>query len=161
MAGFIAAEDLRDVAEDLHAADDWLFEESVLQEIAAAETDVIFDAIWANANCAVGRFFGRREAGVGHKERAEAVPITFSRRSGDHVVERGQDAFDGFNVVWLGGRDTCKWIGRGLLRSGRLLSSRFLWTGLSGGCCARDGESCSKGEKREFHGKFSRAILLR
>jgi hypothetical protein len=32
---------------------------------------------------------------------------------------------------------------------------------LSEGCCARDGESCSKGEKREFHGEFSSAILLR
>jgi len=161
VAGFIAAEDLRDVAEGLHAADDGVFEESVFQEIGPGEADLIFDAIWANANYAVGRFFGRREAGIGHEKRAEAVPITFSRRSGDHVVERGQNAFDGFDVVGLCGGDTCKWIGRGLLRSGRLLSNGFPRTGWSGAWWVRNGERCGKSEKREFHGEFSRAILLR
>ena len=161
MAGLVTAEDLRDVAEDLHAADDGLFEEAVFEEIVAAEADVVFDAAGANVNCAIGRFFGGGEAGVGHEERAESVPVALACGAGDYVVERGQNAVDGFNIVGLCSGDTCKWIGRGLLRSGMLLSSGFLGIGLSGGCWIRNGERCGKGKQREFHSKFSRAILLR
>jgi len=142
VAGFVAAEDLRDVAEGLHAADDGLFEETVFQKIGAAEADVVFDGVWADANCAIGSFFGGGEARVGHEERAEAVPIAFAGGAGDDVVESGEEAFDGFDVVRFCGRDVGKRIGGGLRGSGVLLSGGFFGGGLGGGGCVRNGESC-------------------
>ena len=67
VAGFVAAENLRDGAEGLDVIDDGLFEEAIFQEVAAAEADVVLDAVGADVDGAVGRFSGGSQAGVGHK----------------------------------------------------------------------------------------------
>ncbi len=132
VAGFVTAENLGDVAEDLDAIDDGFFEETVLQEIGAAETDVVFDAVGADVNCAVGSFLGGSEAGVGHEERAETVPIAFAGGAGNDVVESGEDAVDGFDVDGIGWGNARERIGSELRRRDVSLGGDFIGGGLGG-----------------------------
>lgn len=156
VARFVTAENLRDVSEGLHAADDGLFEETVLQEIAAAESYVVFDTVRMDAYCAVGSFPGGGEARVGHEERAETVPIALAGGAGDYVVERGKEAVDRFHVFRFCSGDARERIRSGLCGSCVLLLCGFFGRGLCGGGI-RDYKKGSQDEKCEFHGEFSSA----
>lgn len=114
----------------MNAVDDGLFEETVLQEIGAAETDVVFYAVGADVNCAIGSFLGGSEAGVGHEERAEAVPIALAGGAGDDVVESGEDAVDGFDVGGIGWGNARERIGSELRRRDVSLGGDFIGGGL-------------------------------
>lgn len=61
VARFIAAEDLRDVAEGFDAAVNGRFEKTVLEEVSAATSDVVLDSVGMNANGAVGGLAGGGE----------------------------------------------------------------------------------------------------
>jgi len=96
-AGFVAGEDLGDIAEALDFVDDGGFEERVRVEIVAAALDEIFNGHEADGG-AVGIFHGAGEAGFGDEERAEAVPVARSWRAGDYVVDGGHQVIDGVDV---------------------------------------------------------------
>lgn len=81
VAGFVAAEDLSDIAKSLDAAADGRFEETVFEEIGAAAVDVIIHGVGMDADGAVGRFASRGEVRTGEEERAEAGPVSLARRA--------------------------------------------------------------------------------
>jgi len=147
VAGFVATEDLSDVAVGLNAVDDGAFEETVLEEVGASTASVVVHGVGVNADGAVRSEAGGSEVGTGNEEGAEAVPVAFAGRAGDNVVERGHNTVDGFDVIGFGGRGTGEGVGAGLLRGawcgGLLLDGSFLGGGLSGGGL-RNGKSCGE-----------------
>jgi hypothetical protein len=115
VARFVAAEDLRDVAEFLDAVDDGGFEEAVSIEVGSGEMNVVVNGEESRGSGS-GVFCGAGEAGSGGEEGTEAVPVTRARGAGDYVVEGAEGGVDGFYFVGLGG-----WHGRGrILRRRRL-----------------------------------------
>jgi hypothetical protein len=116
VVGFVAAEDLSDVAEGLDTAIDGRFEKTVLEEVSAAAGDVVLDGVGMNANGAVGGFAGGGEMRAGKEERAEAIPVALAGRAGDHGVESDENMIDGVNVFGFSRRGACKRIRAGLLR---------------------------------------------
>ena len=102
VAGFVAGEDLGDVAEAVDFVDDGIFVEGMRFEVAAGEGDVFVGA--HEAGGVVGRFFGDgSEAGVFGEEGAEARPVSLAGGAGDDGVESGEDGVDGFYVGGIGG----------------------------------------------------------
>ena len=107
VARLITAEDLGDITETLDAIDDGGFEESVLREVCAGAFDVIVDGEETNRGSrGVNARNDGSEASFGDEQGAEAVPVTFARRTGDDVVNSVQDGVDRGNVSGFGGRDT-------------------------------------------------------
>src|ERR1700722_2946760 len=66
---FVAAENLGDVAEGLHAIDDGTFEEAGFEEVAAGELGVVAGAHGTKAHGTIGAFFGSGGARGGREER--------------------------------------------------------------------------------------------
>jgi len=92
VAGFVAAEDLRDVTEFLDPVDDGGFEKAMCIEVRSRVLDIVVDGEEARGGgCRV--FCGAGEAGSGGEEGAEAVPVALARRARDDVVDRAQGAF--------------------------------------------------------------------
>jgi len=147
VAGFVAAEDLRDVAVGFDAVDDRAFEETILEEIATRALGVVVDGVGADADGAVGRDAGGSEVRGGNEQGTETIPVAFAGRAGDDVVEGGHEAVDGFDVFGFGGGGAGEGIRGGLLRRRRrgLRGGGFVGGGLGGsGSCARDGKSCGE-----------------
>jgi len=119
VAGFVAAEDLGDVAEGFDAAVDGRFEKTVLEEVCAATIDVVIDGVGMDADGAVCRFAGGGEMRAGEEERAEAIPVALAGRTRDYRVESDEDMIDRVNVFGFGGGSACKGIWSGLLRRPR------------------------------------------
>jgi len=112
-AGFVAGEDLGDVAKRLDAAHDRAFEKTVLCEIAAGASYVTFHGARTNTNVAIAIFSGRGERGTGQEQGTKTIPIALAGRAGDDVVESGEDTIDGFDVVRFGDRNLgCGVLGR-------------------------------------------------
>src|SRR6266850_3772793 len=113
-AGFVAAEDLGDVAKRLDATDDRAFEKTVLREIASGARYISFHGARTNVNIPFAVPSGGGERGAGQKQGTKTIPIALAGGAGDDVVESGEDAVDRFDVVRFGSRN----LGRGVL--GRL-----------------------------------------
>src|SRR5882672_8468497 len=103
-AGFVAAEDVGDVAKRLDAADDRTLEKTVLCEIAAGARYISFHGARTNVNVAFTIFSGRGERGTGQEQGTKTIPIALAGRAGDDVVKSGEDAVDGFDVIRFGSR---------------------------------------------------------
>jgi len=98
VAGFVAAEDLSNVAEGFDAAVDGRFEKTVLEEVSAAAVDVIIHGVGMDADGAVGSFASGSEVRAGEEERAETIPVALAGRAGDHRVESNKDMIDGVDI---------------------------------------------------------------
>src|SRR5215471_1008999 len=138
MAGFVAAEDLRDVSECFNPIHDGTFKESVLQKVIACTLGVVFDAHRANARGAVRILYCGRETSLRQKQGAETIPVAYAGRTGDHTVKSGEDAVDGLDVFGACGRHICR--RRRSLRRRLLLGCWFI--GRLGGGRERKSEDC-------------------
>src|SRR5437867_1319379 len=105
VAGFVAAEDLGDVAKRLDAADDRALEKAMLCEIAAGARYITFHGARTNVNVALAILSGGGVSGAGQEQGTKTIPIALTGRAGDDVVESGEDGVDGFDVVRLGSRN--------------------------------------------------------
>ncbi len=123
VAGFVAAEDLRNVSEGFDAVHDGTFEKSMLQEVAARAFGVVLDSHGPYPGGAIRILGGSGEARLRQKQRAEAVPVAFAGGPGDYAVERGQNAVDRLHVFGAGGRNAGR--GGNLCRRLLLGSRRF------------------------------------
>lgn len=146
VAGLVAAEDLRHVAEDFDAAVDGRFEKTVLEEVSAAAVDVIIHGVGMDADGAVGCFARGGKMRDGEEKRTEAIPVALAGRAGDHGIKSNEDVLNGVNVFGLRGGNASKGIGARLLRRpGRalLLGGRGARRRLRGGRLG-NGESSGK-----------------
>ena len=114
VAGFVAAEDLGDVAEFLDAVGDSALVESVCFEVAAGAAGVAFDI--EKANRAAVSSCGGGEAGFGDEEGAEADPVAVACGPRDDVIDGLEDGVEGIYVVGPGSGNA----------RGKVLGSRLL-----------------------------------
>lgn len=148
VAGFVAAEDLSDVAEGFDAAVDGRFEKTVLEEVSAATIDVIIHGVGMDADGAVGSFASGGEMRPGEEERAKTIPVALARGARDHRVESNKDMIDGVDIFGFSRGSACKGIGARLLRRpDRTLLLRSRW--------ARRRLRCRRLINAESYGKSS------
>jgi len=161
VAGFVAAEDLGDVAKFIEVIDDGGFEETVFGEIAASGFDVVVDGEEADGRGAVGALGNGGEARFGNEEGAEARPVALAGGAGDDVVDGVEDGVDGADVFGLGGGDAGGEVGtwRGCGRGWRLRRDGRRRRGLrGGGGGGEDGESGAE-QRDEFHEELPRKMM--
>src|SRR5205085_1727329 len=99
VAGLVAAKDLSDISERFDAIHDRTLVKGVLKEVVACGLGIVFDAHRANAGGTVSVLRGGSEAGLRQEEGTEAIPIALARRTGNHTVERCENAVDRLHVV--------------------------------------------------------------
>src|SRR5882724_10342411 len=81
--GFVATEDVGDVAKRLDTAHDRAFEKTVLCEIAARARYISFHGARTNVNIALAILSRGGESGAGQEQGTKTIPIALTGRAGD------------------------------------------------------------------------------